>query len=109
MLFRSFHWKTYLANDHFVEVIPLTKHGEKFFEEKFMRLRPRVRVAQNLGNGTFRYQGSQGVDIPQISVWGFSAFGGVALGGDPQAPNEISTTIGVLTGPRRVRRNAGLK
>lgn len=104
-----FHWQTYLTNDHFVEVIPLTKHGEKFFEEKFMRLRPRARVAENLGDGTFRYQGSQGIDVPQISVWRFSAFGGVVLGGDPRAPNEISTTIGVLTGPRRVRRNAELK
>lgn len=104
-----FHWRTYLTNEHFVEVIPLTKHGEKWFDENLMGLIPRTRVTENLGEGTFCYQGAQGMDIPQISVWRFSAFGGVALGGDPRAPNEISTTIGVLTGPRRVRQNAELK
>jgi len=104
-----FHWQTYLTNDHFVEVIPLTKYGEKFFDEKFMCLTPRAQVTEDLGEGTFRYQGLQGMDVPQISVWKFSAFGGIVLGGDLNAPDEISTTVGVLTGPQSIRRNADLK
>jgi len=97
-----FHWNTYLSEDDIVDVILLSKHGEEYFEQNFMKLLPRERVAANLGNGTFLYQGSLGVDISQISVWRFSMFGGLVLSGDPSAPNETSSTIGVLTGPKSV-------
>jgi hypothetical protein len=33
-------------------------------------------------------------------------YGGVAFGGDPQAPGESSSTIGAFTGPRRAFRHA---
>lgn len=104
-----FHWNTYLTEDDFIEVIPLTRYGEQFFEHQFFRLRPRHHITKDLGNGTFFYQGAQGIDLPQISIWRFSMFGGILLGGDPRASNETSSTIGVLTGPKRIRRNAELK
>jgi hypothetical protein len=35
---------------------------------------------------------------PELSVWRFSAFGGVTLSGDPEAPGEVSSQIGAMTG-----------
>jgi hypothetical protein len=65
-------------------------------------------VNANLGNGTFVYEGAQGMDCPQLTVWCFSAFGGAKLGGDPKAPDETSSRIGVLTGPARIIRHPEL-
>jgi hypothetical protein len=93
-----FHWGVYLNQCHSVEVISLTLRGEEFFEKNFLSLRPRARVAGNLGNGTFTYEGAQGVDNPEISVWRFSAFGGMVFAKYPGAPSEISSKIGVRTG-----------
>jgi hypothetical protein len=36
-------------------------------------------------------------DNPEVSVWRYSAFGGLTLSGDPDAPGEVSTLIGAMT------------
>jgi hypothetical protein len=58
----------------------------------------RARVSENLGNGTFSYEGVQSAENPEMSVWRFSVFGGLTLSGDPDAPGEISSLIGAMTG-----------
>jgi hypothetical protein len=57
-----------------------------------------ARVRETLGNDTFSYEGVQSADIPELSVWRFSTFGGIAVSGDPEAPGEISSQIGAMTG-----------
>lgn len=100
------HWQTYLTSDHFVDVKKLTPAGERFFDEKFFSPRSRDRVNKSFGSGTFCYEGVQAVDCMEITVWRFTMFGGVWLGGDAQAPNEISSKVGVMTGPIAIYRNA---
>lgn len=56
-----------------------------------------ARVNVNLGNGTFAYEGAQGTDIPEMSVWLFTPYGGMQLSGDPDRPEEVTTTIGAVT------------
>jgi hypothetical protein len=74
----------------------LSAVGEKLYDLALaMNCRPRV--SENLGNGTFSYEGIQSADEPETSVWRFSVFGGLAIGGDPDAPSEISSFIGAMT------------
>jgi hypothetical protein len=49
----------------------------------------RDRANENLGNGTFTYEGAQGTDSPQMSIWLFSIYGGIKLSGDPDVPQEV--------------------
>jgi hypothetical protein len=54
--------------------------------------------AKPLATSTFSYEGVQSAENPELSVWRFSVFGGLTLGGDPEAPGEISSQIGAMTG-----------
>jgi len=101
-----YHWRTYLTLEHCVKAFLLTRTKEQLFDQYLL---PRAPVKADLGNGTFVYEGVQGEDCPQLSVWRFSAFGGVKLVGAPKTPNEISSRIGVLTAPTHVFRNPELK
>ena len=92
------HWRMYLTDADFVEVTMLTKTGEGFFEELF-RMRAGDRVAVNLGNGTVHYEGTHGVDCARVSAWRINMFGGVWLA-DSEAPDGVSSVVGVITGPR---------
>lgn len=103
------HWRTYLTEEHSVGVILLTESGERLFDRFLLGVALRVPVSANLGGGTFIYEGVQGIDCPQLSMWRFSAFGGVKLGGDPKVPNVTSSRIGVVTGPTQVVSNAGFR
>jgi hypothetical protein len=59
-----------------------------------------ARVSANLGEGTFTYEGVQGTDIPEMSVWLLNVYGGMNLSGDPQAPHEECSIIGGVTATR---------
>ena len=54
---------------------------------------------RNLGNRTVSYRGVQAVDTPQVTLWRFQLYGGIAFSGDPAAPNAVSTEVGAITGP----------
>lgn len=103
-----YHWGVYLTREHSVGVVLLTSSGERLFERYLLGMKSHARVSANLGNGTFVYEGAQGMDCPQLSVWCFSALGGTKLGGDPKVPNVTSSRIGVLTGPACLLRGSGL-
>jgi hypothetical protein len=74
-------------------------YGEKFYNGA-LTMNSGARVSETLGDGTFRYEGVQSAENPELSVWRFSAFGGLVLSGDPEAPGEISSQIGAMTGSR---------
>jgi hypothetical protein len=104
-----YHWKAYFADEHEIQVFILTDVGRQFFEQHLFSMNAAQRVQVNLGNGTVRYEGIQGVDCQQITVWRFDMYGEVVLRGDPKAPNETCRQIGVLTGPRRTFHMAELR
>lgn len=103
------YWQVRLTAAHFITVLALSQHGEQEFDRKFFRVNHAAHVSNDLGQGTFIYEGVQGVDNPEITVWRFSIYGGLTLGGDPRAPDEGSSVIGVMTGPKRVFNNAVLR
>jgi hypothetical protein len=62
-----------------------------------------ARVSRTLGNGIFSYEGLQGVDSPQLTVWRMS-FSGVTVGGDRKSPTDRTSVIGAVSVPRSMSR-----
>ena len=95
------HWKVPIGPDCAVEILGLTLHGEAFFQ-RFRAMRAAERIRQDVGAGTFSYEAAQGIDNPQVSVWEFSIYGGVKLAGDPTAPGQTVSKIGIMVGPKSI-------
>ncbi|SEQ66439.1 hypothetical protein SAMN04488038_10953 [Solimonas aquatica] len=102
------HWRLYFTEEHTLEAMALTSFGEKFLQQNFFDLNVAQRVQVSLGEGTVQYEAVQGVDCSHITVWRFKVYGGLAMGGDPEAPNEVCNQIAVLTAPNRTFRMAEL-
>lgn len=94
------HWQVRLTAEHFITILALSRHGEQVFDRKFFWVNNAAHVTNDLGEGTFIYEGVQGVDNPAVTGWRFSIYGGLTLGGDPEKPEEGSSVIGVITGPK---------
>lgn len=103
-----YHWQTYLTAGHFVEVWALTGAGARLFGERLFNLNARARVSANLGNGIFLYQGAQGVDCAQITVWHIWVYGGLHVSDYTGGAAAISSRISVVTGPQSANRHARL-
>lgn len=103
------HWQIRLTSEHFVTALALSRHGEQVFDRKFFRVNNTAHVANDLGQGTFLYEGVQGADNPAVTAWRFSIYGGLTLGGNPKAPEEGASVLGVMTGPKRVLNYAALR
>jgi hypothetical protein len=92
------NWQVLLLPDAFgVRAEMLSAGGERFYSQA-LAMHSGKRVSETLGNGTFSYEGAQSTESPELSVWRFSAFGGLVLSGDPEAPDEVSSQIGAMTG-----------
>ena len=51
------------------------------------------RVNGDLGAGTFKYQGAQPGNYPELTLWRFEIYGGVDFGGDPNLFGRASLTM----------------
>jgi len=97
------HWKIVLGPDCFVDVLSLTERGEALFN-RYSRMNAKDRVRSNIGDGALAYEGAQGTDNPQVSVWELSMFGGAKMAGADGA--EFTSKFGVMTGPLAVKQRA---
>lgn len=93
------HWRVYLGEQFPIEVLVLSDHGREFFDREFFSKNAAQRVLENLGDGTIIYEGVQGVDCPQITVWRFHMYGGIVLA---DGEHVSATEIGAMSGPQRV-------
>jgi hypothetical protein len=64
----------------------------------------RDRAKGNIGDGAFVYEGAQGVDFAEMSIWVFQLFGGIRISGDPYEPEAATRVVGGLTASPRVLR-----
>lgn len=94
------HWSVILTTDHDLRAFSLSNLGEAFISQQLDH-RAKKRVNCSVGNGAFSYEGAQGNDYPEFSVWRFSIFGGLKLAGDPTLLVEEYTSIGVITAQRQ--------
>lgn len=94
-----YHWQIALGKDVNVDVTALTSAGELFFT-KMKQWRCAQSVSGNIGEGALIYEGRQGTDNVEISIWELSLFGGMMMANSER--RTISTKFGVMTGPQRI-------
>jgi hypothetical protein len=94
------HWGVTIDSEHFVAAMALTDDGAKLFRSQMIGVRSNAKVDADLSNDTFRYEGAQGIDNPQVTAWLISFYGGAMLGGDVRSPKKYANVIGVITGSR---------
>src|SRR5262249_39581072 len=77
----------------------VTARYEALFQ-RFAKMNARNRAERNIGDGALIYEGAQGTDNPQVSVWKISILGGVKM----TAPNGegFTSSFGVMTGPQAI-------
>lgn len=97
------HWNIVLGPDCFVDVLSLTGRGEPLFE-RYRKMRAHDRVRGNIGNGALVYEGAQGTDNPQVSVWELSICGGAKMA-DADG-TDFTSKFGVMTGPQTIKERA---
>lgn len=98
-------WARGLALNHFGVVIPADHHvmasmmtgtGDRLFRE-YLGILHGNRIAQNIGDGAFEYEGLQGVQDICVTAWRITVYGGIRLTGDPAAPSEEARHMWALT------------
>jgi hypothetical protein len=96
------HWKVALGPDCFVDVDSLPLQEAYFAQYRTMR--GTNGVQGDIGNGALVYEGVQGRDNPQISVWELSLFGGIRIA-DPDGA-LVALKYGAITGPQAIKDRA---
>jgi hypothetical protein len=96
-----YHLGVRLTGEHSLEVMLIASDKPNLFDS-LLQQSAKDHVRGNLGNGTFLYDGHQGIDNDAISAWRFSAYGGLKETGYPDIPGEHTSQIGALTGPKRI-------
>lgn len=95
-----YHWNLLLKSNVGIWAGVLSFDGERLFK-KLLELTGH-RISSNLGKGAFVYEGLQATGNPEMSIWTFSIYGGLVLGGDPNEPKPKPTLIGGQTAPKDV-------
>ena len=93
-----FHWGVVLGREYSPLVISLTTVGEKYFDTLFA-MDAASRLREDLGKGSFIYEGAQAIDSPGLSVWRFQIYGGAKFA-DPDKPGVFSQRLGAICIPR---------
>uniref|UniRef100_B0T9H9 HNH endonuclease 5 domain-containing protein n=1 Tax=Caulobacter sp. (strain K31) TaxID=366602 RepID=B0T9H9_CAUSK len=94
----AFHWDILIPPSHRVEALMLNPEFEPFVRGLFLS-RAHQRVAGDVGDGAFRYQGAQAIGDPAMTIWRFQVYGGLVVAGDPHVPGPGAHTPWVLTTP----------
>lgn len=86
------HFRVVIPADHNVVASMVTGEGDAQFRAHMLTMNGN-RVIGNLGTGAFEYHGLQGVVDEHVTAWRITVYGGVRLGGDPEAPNQDGSHI----------------
>jgi hypothetical protein len=92
------HWQLLLPPD------ACTVHAEFLIAEgagkieHLMRSVANRHIDQNLGDGVFRYHGTQATDVPEITLWRMSSL----YGGRVADGSQVVELAYVITGPKRL-------
>jgi hypothetical protein len=78
----------------------LNRAGEEV-HRKLLSQNARARVKGDVGGGALVYEGAQGVDFPEMSIWIFHLFGGIRTSGDAHEPEAATRMVGGLTASQR--------
>ncbi len=98
------NWKVLLGPGFSATAGTFHDSGWDFFRQMIAKWNTPKHVVENLGNGTFSYEGFEATDVPQMTIWRFSLYGPVVLVGDPKMPGPVSLFVAV-TGPDAIIKN----
>jgi hypothetical protein len=90
------HFGVIIPADHHVTAGALTAAGEALFGDRLLAMNGN-RVRESVGDGAFEYDGLQSAQDQHVTVWRLRLYGGVRLGGDPNAPHEDARHLWVTT------------
>jgi len=92
------HWQLIFRDDCFVNASYLNEEGRAAFE-KLLHLQAVQRIANDLGEGVFVYEGAQSGGHPAITVWRMSLYGAEVDGGAEWSSERLKYAYG-LTVPK---------
>jgi len=87
------HFATRLGKGYSAIASVFMNDGETFFAQ--LLARGKTHVSEDLGEGTFKYEGAQAAEYPELTLWRFEIYGGVDFGGDPKVHGPSSLVIAV--------------
>ena len=90
------HWQTVLLPGFGVRVIAPTNAVVGQFVS-LVKGSSGQRVTGDLGSGTVTYEGAQGSDYPELSVWAISIYGGITVSDERSSPDEQSNILYAVT------------
>jgi hypothetical protein len=94
-----YHWKTYLNDEsHSVVVKTVTGPGAAYFKNVVFKFKARNRVEQTIGRDIFKYEGLQGIDAPELTIWRLAVYGGLVVG--DASGKQFASDFIVTTGPK---------
>lgn len=91
------HWGVIPSNDCAVRTASINKEVEHLFEEQF-KIPTNKKVSENLGEGTFIYQGILSKENPDLSIWRYKIMGGIESSDDDALSPTITSFIYGMTG-----------
>ena len=100
-----------LLHHHFGVTLDRQKHGVwagllnrqgEVVHRQLLAGNARARIKGDIGAGALVYEGAQGVDFPEMSIWEFQLFGGLRTSGDPHEPEAAIRLVGGVTASHRV-------
>jgi hypothetical protein len=97
-----YQWQVLLDSEHACLAGVFSDAAAEVINRFFYRPECR-RVLEHLGNDTFIYEGIQAIDDPQLTVWRFLIYGGVAFADSAPGEQRASQVI-ALTGPAQIIR-----
>jgi hypothetical protein len=103
-----YHWKSMVPPDYYADVLFMPDMVTVDFQDRVRSWNAERRISIDLGDGTIRYEGVQMADPHELTVWGFTVFGGVAVAYDRSrdgGPIQSSSRWWVITAPPEVGKN----
>jgi hypothetical protein len=90
------HWRIILKPGFKVRVMtPTNAIVDQFVST--MRQNPCRHVKGDLGSGTITYEGAQGNDYPEMSVWAISLYGAIVLSDHSHDPQQQASLLYAVT------------
>lgn len=85
------HFGVVIPNAYYVGAGALASAAEPFMMA-LLAMNARAKVSRSIGDGLISYEGAQGTDDPNLTVWRYRIYGGIRLS-DADSPGEMPDTI----------------
>lgn len=85
------HFSVVIPNAYYVGAGTMPSAAEPFMMS-LLAMNARAKVSRSIGDGLISYEGAQGTDDPNLTIWRYRIYGGIRLS-DTNNPGEMPDTI----------------